>query len=1009
MKKYFILTNIVFFISTVVAGEFLLFVAKIIANFYSIPKAINALYQESAVYLLILFIIGVSYFLYLLSFLVRKLIRSERYDLLFTICFGLILFFCLNFQDYTVILALKELAHNHLLFLLVLILSIGLIIPFVVNFVDSIKSRKGEQESPKSTLLRDEPLGLDGKDLFGYKELADRFSNMVLGNYSSKGSLVFGLEAPWGTGKTTFLNMFESEWGRKNDGKSILIKFDPWHFDSSSELIRKFFDELKKAFNQRYYLPEINKLLREYLRVIHSIDINQLSLKLSTMPESLDKAHSEISDILDLYKVKIIVIIDDLDRSPLEISKQIFRLISICANFPYLNYIVCYDPDNLISGEITTTKGNTEGSIAIGGSTNEIVLRHYQEYDSSNIQTYLEKIINIKYILPYYKKDVIIDLLDETFYELILKSEYRNIPGKAIQVRRKFRHAIERIFYNYPTITNKYIKTIRHVKNILNTFISIKEDNRGFSLYDIGKIEVLILLVVLKYHYPKVYSDICYYEINRKPDYWSLPQKYCFTPASHYPENLNHGYKQYLDDHSFGPTLHVIFDVIFNDRNELLTNGQLIQYIKFIEGINVDELTDSILFDFFLSRTSDISFGGSILELFQKYITEVFIIDENEINSLVFKSNITTQFFNKLGDKLRDINGMGVDYSKKLIIEIVKNMPQYSQYPGIDNISSYIENTRLSMALTLAKILEHDIWDSNRTRNNSYENTKIISHYILGDQASGIGSIFSQLTQSRGVLGIYDMLLVHDYCVDQEMFNISRSLAWHSLSQNGSVGVTEDQINNRTIKDTYEEISQKTFEMFKREFIDPKRNFLAEVSALNLSDCVGTQVESESPWLKAITEESEYLSMLEVLKSRIEGFVINTLSIDDIDYIHCGNFHYDGIKIKDQMQDYLFDCCFAREDDNMNGYKFFIDFVLKQYVSSLGVSRDYFLNLQNLYKILDKDRLKKYWEEHGAQIKEYFKGREGYVRTPSYIASYSEDLTNDKGTGLFDIFDRDLA
>lgn len=1035
MKKYFLFTNILFFVLAITIGEILILFVKLINNNCSLPNIANQIYQQIGIYLFVLFLLLLICFIHWLVKFILKLWKSRRYDLLLTIFAGLVLFLYHNIGEFENVANLYNIIRYNLSFLLIFSIISASVVPIILNYLDDLKARNEKREKVKPTLLRDDPLDSDGKDLFGYRELAKRFSNLILKNYSDKGSLVFGVEAPWGTGKTTFLNMFEAEWNIIDKNESVLIKFDPWHFDSSSELMKKFFGELKKAINKKYYLPEINKYLKDYLNIIRSIEFSQLSIGISTIPESLDKTHSDISEVLRLFRIRLIVIIDDLDRSPLEMSKQIFRLVSICANFPYLNYIVCYDPDNLIGADILTTKSRTEGNIEINQHPKKLSLKQSQEIDSSNIQRYLEKIVNVKYILPYYKKDVIIDFLDQKFYELIIRNEYADLPEKSLQVQQKFRNAIERIFNEVPFITHKYINTIRHVKNILNTFISIKEENRRFSVYDIGKIEVLILLILLKYHYPKVYSDICYYEVDRKSSFIASKPKYFFTPLMILSDDTKHGYREYLNDNSFDITLTTIFEMLFYDNKQLLTNGQLLQYIKFIEGIDIDELTDSVFFEFFSSykchdqpdlnqvdgyrkyvhdmfnleynQPADIY----LTEMFRETINQLFVLDENSVQSLVFKDVLMNQFFKKVSDKIQDVNRIDDHFSQVLLEDMLENMPKYSHYPPYDHLSLNIVNNRFSMSLAITKILENGIWNSKGGGRNFIDNVKIISQYILGDTNSGIESILSKLGHSRGALGIYDMVITHDLCVDLDMFNIGRSLAWHRITQNGSLtGITDERINNRTIKETIEEICIKTFEVFKDEYIKPNKNFFLDVKNLSLSDCLGKYVEKDQEWLNLITNEAGCSNVLEILKSKIEGFVINTLCIDDASYKHCGIFEYEGRKIKSIMQDYLFDFCFSIKGTDKSGFEYFIRFIMKQYVtSSAGASLSFYLDFEKVLKVLDREKLDKYWKAYGDQIKEYFEGEKGYVRTANYTASYDGDLTNTNGTGIFDILDKEFS
>ncbi|MBN1609947.1 MAG: hypothetical protein JW940_25190 [Polyangiaceae bacterium] len=66
-------------------------------------------------------------------------------------------------------------------------------------------------------------------------------------------SVVIALNAPWGAGKSSFLNLLEEGLApakddeKKTGNEPIIIRFNPWHYGSIEQLVRMFFAELARG------------------------------------------------------------------------------------------------------------------------------------------------------------------------------------------------------------------------------------------------------------------------------------------------------------------------------------------------------------------------------------------------------------------------------------------------------------------------------------------------------------------------------------------------------------------------------------------------------------------------------------------------------------------------------------------------------------------------------------------------------------------------------------------
>ncbi|MFC7158193.1 P-loop NTPase fold protein [Pseudidiomarina halophila] len=66
--------------------------------------------------------------------------------------------------------------------------------------------------------------------------------------------MVFGLDAPWGLGKTSFLNLMRRHWEKNLDGKykikPVVFNFEPLKFPQGENLSDRFIEETVHAISK---------------------------------------------------------------------------------------------------------------------------------------------------------------------------------------------------------------------------------------------------------------------------------------------------------------------------------------------------------------------------------------------------------------------------------------------------------------------------------------------------------------------------------------------------------------------------------------------------------------------------------------------------------------------------------------------------------------------------------------------------------------------------------------
>ncbi|CDD86668.1 integrase catalytic region [Collinsella sp. CAG:289] len=102
------------------------------------------------------------------------------------------------------------------------------------------------------SLATDTPIKAREQDLIGRIPFAERLAG-ILKSAAGPESLVIGLYGPWGSGKTSVINLVENALSRKNDdGKAgvSVVRFEPWNYLTAEQLLAQFLKEVGGALDK---------------------------------------------------------------------------------------------------------------------------------------------------------------------------------------------------------------------------------------------------------------------------------------------------------------------------------------------------------------------------------------------------------------------------------------------------------------------------------------------------------------------------------------------------------------------------------------------------------------------------------------------------------------------------------------------------------------------------------------------------------------------------------------
>lgn len=202
----------------------------------------------------------------------------------------------------------------------------------------------------------DNPIKNPEDDVIGRAATAQKFVQQVLELDTSEGAVV-GVLGPWGSGKTSFINLARREFEK---AEVLILDFNPWMFSGTAQLVESFFIELAAQLKVRDgHLAKVGKYLKKYGEVFSGLFsvatgapwISAIIKNLSKIPLSRKKGvhgqRQQLEKALSDLDKPIVVVLDDIDRlAPSEI-RDIFKLVRLTANLPNIIYIVAFDRDRV--------------------------------------------------------------------------------------------------------------------------------------------------------------------------------------------------------------------------------------------------------------------------------------------------------------------------------------------------------------------------------------------------------------------------------------------------------------------------------------------------------------------------------------------------------------------------------------------------------------------------------------------------------------------------------------
>lgn len=358
---------------------------------------------------------------------------------------------------------------------IIMIILLATVVIFIYLLFLSVDTNESTTATNQSFLL-DCPIENDADDLLDYKSSAQVLADKIKG-IDTKHSCSIGLIAPWGMGKTSYLNILSNYFDKDS---YIILRFNPRHSISSDNIQTDFFNLLFSTLGR--YDSRFNSIFKDYLKAINIIADDNLTSKILNLHKIWNKniEKEEVNKAIRHINKRIIVFIDDFDRLLRDEILEVFKLIDGNASFTNLIFVSAYDKEYV----------------------NTIIGSEHSQYNS-----FADKFFTIEVHLPLRPYGAIYNyLLDNISTSLNLskevKEEYNSIIGPHLDV------------------VQHYLPTIRDVKRFLNIFIP-----RFTALHEEVKFKDYFFLSLIRYRFIDEYCNLRdghYVDIDIKKGFYQL-------------------------------------------------------------------------------------------------------------------------------------------------------------------------------------------------------------------------------------------------------------------------------------------------------------------------------------------------------------------------------------------------------------------------------------------------------------------------------------------------------
>lgn len=288
----------------------------------------------------------------------------------------------------------------------------------------------------------DKPVKSKSDDLYGLSAVAQGLSQAILA-MDDENSATIGIEGPWGSGKTSMVNLLLEELKNIKSKDTHILHVSPWINGDNLSLVGSLLipiahiisqeedkllsgnDRKTKELKKRIHTTsqDILRYVRSTARLAQPVaeiasvlpylgSLDKVTKALTQLGEGCQQTAAElrtqIEQTLNKLGLTFVVVIDDLDRLEPVQAVEVLRMVRSVADFPRFRYILCYDRE-VLANAVQRGLGVPDGRL------------------------YLQKIIQLSFSLPRTESFELRRAFHEGACSFYLKIHSENLDELAIK------------------------------------------------------------------------------------------------------------------------------------------------------------------------------------------------------------------------------------------------------------------------------------------------------------------------------------------------------------------------------------------------------------------------------------------------------------------------------------------------------------------------------------------------------------------------------------------------
>ncbi len=210
--------------------------------------------------------------------------------------------------------------------------------------------------------FNDSPIENATDDKYGISPFAKALAKSILAIEKPVGTAI-GLHGPWGSGKSSAVNLIRSELVAAATEDLVIADFKCWWYRGEEAMALAFLQELHTTLKSKIgkaiekYIPQISRRLLEAGPVLGTaITIATASPWIALIPKftsfaktffssqtTVESNFKSLSQILSKQNRRFLFIIDDIDRLSPEEALSIFKMVKSIGRLPNVMYLLIFD------------------------------------------------------------------------------------------------------------------------------------------------------------------------------------------------------------------------------------------------------------------------------------------------------------------------------------------------------------------------------------------------------------------------------------------------------------------------------------------------------------------------------------------------------------------------------------------------------------------------------------------------------------------------------------------